>query len=494
MSQGEKKLLEFINHFTRFCFAIPVPDQTAETVARKFVSEVILEFGTPKYLLSDQGTQFVSHLLKETCKLLNISKLQTTAFHPQSNGICERFHKSLVDMISHFVAKDAQRWDEYVPYAVMAYRRTPHSVTRFSPYYLVYGREMRLPVEDDLRIKRKVDEVNYEQYVRELAEKLKAANQIVKRENKKGQQKSKQYYDRKAKMRNFEKGDYVYVYNPAAKQGAARKFACSWEGPYPIVEKLSQLTYRIRKDDGKLVVVHVNRIKECRVRFELPKPPLTRKRSNKEKTRKERQERTRRETRIEENVGDHLALESGTPHRSKRVERRNQCNRNTGQPPYLFRSRRAKSDAQVIQEIINEDLESALDLNEDEASSSDSDDVWMPPPSRPPTVRRGVERIRVRGQDQGRSRDERVSHREQEHRELLRGTEPNISRRDEVRSQQENVLHTDENEISVLRETNENEILSDTENISVNSLEETRGNREISENINREMCKLKMKI
>jgi len=58
-------------------------------------------------------------------------------------------HKLLIDMLSHFVMKDAKNWDEYVPYAVMAYRAMPHSTTRYSPYYLVYGREMRLPIEDD---------------------------------------------------------------------------------------------------------------------------------------------------------------------------------------------------------------------------------------------------------------------------------------------------------------------------------------------------------
>ena len=58
-------------------------------------------------------------------------------------------HKLLIDMLSHFVRKDAKNWDEYVPYAVMAYRAMPHSTTRYSPYYLVYGREMRLPIEDD---------------------------------------------------------------------------------------------------------------------------------------------------------------------------------------------------------------------------------------------------------------------------------------------------------------------------------------------------------
>ena len=90
---GNKYILTVIDHFTRYCFAIPVPEQSAERVAHEFVHNIILQFGTPKYLLSDQGTQFLSRLMQETCKLLKIKKLQTTAFHPQSNGIVKNFTK-----------------------------------------------------------------------------------------------------------------------------------------------------------------------------------------------------------------------------------------------------------------------------------------------------------------------------------------------------------------------------------------------------------------
>jgi hypothetical protein len=66
----------------------------------------------------------MSALMQQTCRLLKIQKIQTSSYN--ANGICERMHKLLVDMLSHFVRKDAKNWDEYVPYAVMAYRATPH--------------------------------------------------------------------------------------------------------------------------------------------------------------------------------------------------------------------------------------------------------------------------------------------------------------------------------------------------------------------------------
>jgi transposase InsO family protein len=136
---GNKYLLTFVDHFTRFCEAIPIPTQETEVVAREFVLRIITQFGVPKKLLTDRGATFTSALMKGVCKLLGIQKLQTSSYHAQANGICERMHKLLIDIISHFVNKDAKNWDKYVPYAVMAYRATPHCSVKYSPYYLVYG-------------------------------------------------------------------------------------------------------------------------------------------------------------------------------------------------------------------------------------------------------------------------------------------------------------------------------------------------------------------
>jgi len=101
--RGNQYLLTFIDHFTRFCDAIPIPSQNTETIAREFVTKIITQFGVPKKLLTDRGANFTSTLLWETCRLLKIRKLQTCSFNPQANGICERMHKLLVDMLSHFV-------------------------------------------------------------------------------------------------------------------------------------------------------------------------------------------------------------------------------------------------------------------------------------------------------------------------------------------------------------------------------------------------------
>jgi hypothetical protein len=263
---GNKYLLTFVDHFTRFCEAIPIPTQETEVIARKFVVRIITQFGVPKKLLTDRGATFTSALMKEVCKLLKIQKLQTSSYNAQANGICERMHKLLIDMISHFVNKDSRNWDKYVPYAVMAYRAVPHCSVKYSPYYLVYGRELRLPIEDDWRPKRQEQagkKGDYDEHVSQLAMRLYEANQAAKKQSKLSHELVKKYYDKNAREIQLKKGDLVYLYNPVAKRGLAKKFEYKYQGPYTILEKISPLIYRLQTEEGKSIVVHVNRLKRA---------------------------------------------------------------------------------------------------------------------------------------------------------------------------------------------------------------------------------------
>jgi len=165
------------------------------------------------------------------------------------------------------VRKDAKNWDEYVPYAVMAYRAMPHSTTKYSPYYLVYGREMRLPIEDDWKpssgnVNMKEDE--HEQHVRELAERLREANKTAGRQSKMSHDTAKRYYDRHTRVERFKKGDYVYVHNPVHKRGKAKKFSYQYDGPFEVEQRISSLIYKVRLGDGTSTILHVNRLKRAK--------------------------------------------------------------------------------------------------------------------------------------------------------------------------------------------------------------------------------------
>ena len=108
---GNKYIMIVTDYFTRWTEAFALPNQEALTIARALVDEFISQFGLPRQIHTDQGTQFESKLFQNLCELLDIDKTRTTAFHPQSDGLVERFNKSLEDMISKYITVDQRSWD-----------------------------------------------------------------------------------------------------------------------------------------------------------------------------------------------------------------------------------------------------------------------------------------------------------------------------------------------------------------------------------------------
>ena len=115
-----KYLLTFIEHFTKYAEAIPTSDQSAETCARVYASQIVTRHGTGSKLITDQGRAFMSAFFQETCKILGIHKVNTTSYHPSSNGMIERLHSTLHTGLSHFVNSANNNWDVLVPFFLMA--------------------------------------------------------------------------------------------------------------------------------------------------------------------------------------------------------------------------------------------------------------------------------------------------------------------------------------------------------------------------------------
>ena len=171
-------------------------------------------------------------------------------------------HKLLIDMLSHFVRKDAKNWDEYVPYAIMAYRAMPHCSTKYSPYYMVFGRDMRLPIEDDWKPHsndKNSGENDYEEPVRILAKRLHEANKVAGQQSKLSHDTAKRYYDRQVKLEQFNEGDLVYLHDPTHKRSKARKFSYQYKGPFEVEKKISPLIYKVRMADGTSAITLILR-------------------------------------------------------------------------------------------------------------------------------------------------------------------------------------------------------------------------------------------
>jgi hypothetical protein len=115
--EGNKYILKFQDDLSKYVVAVPIEKQDAEMVARAFVEKIVLTYGTPQILQMDQDANFVSEVFKNTCKILKIKKIQSTAFRPESQGSIERSHHVLAEYPRHYVSEDQTNWDSWVPFA-----------------------------------------------------------------------------------------------------------------------------------------------------------------------------------------------------------------------------------------------------------------------------------------------------------------------------------------------------------------------------------------
>ena len=162
--QGNQYVVVFQDFLTKWPLVFPVPDQKAVRLARLLAEDVIPTFGVPESLLSDRGTNLLSHLMKDVCTLLGIKKLNTTAYHPLCDGMVERFNRTLKAMLRKHAAKFGTQWDNYLPGVLWAYRNTPHESTKEKPSFLLFGFDCRSPMEAALLPPQTVTPANASDY------------------------------------------------------------------------------------------------------------------------------------------------------------------------------------------------------------------------------------------------------------------------------------------------------------------------------------------
>jgi hypothetical protein len=261
-SRGYRYIIVFIDHFTRWVEAFPMRKNDAETCARLLVEQIVCRYGAPQKLLSDRGSPFLSSLAYKVYKLMNIHKLNTTAYHPQTNGMVERFNSTLVAMLAMYVSIDQKDWDRYIPYCVFAYNTSRHEMNRFTPFFLLFGRQATLPVDVFCR----VDNAPYlsmNEYAQDIIRKMRIAHSLARR----NQREINNAIHTKALAKpppQFRPGDLVMMHFFPRKAGLTPKLSLLWRGPFEVVEKLAPVTYRIRVpgiNSQLSYVTHVNRLK-----------------------------------------------------------------------------------------------------------------------------------------------------------------------------------------------------------------------------------------
>jgi len=144
---GNCHVVVFQDYLTKFPLVFPVPDQKAVRLARLLVEEVVPLFGVPESLLSHRGNNLLSHLMTDLCKILGTKKLNTTAYHPECDGMVERFNRTLKSYLRKHATTYGNQWDKYLYGVLYAYRNTPDESTGEKPSYLLYGMDCRTPTE-----------------------------------------------------------------------------------------------------------------------------------------------------------------------------------------------------------------------------------------------------------------------------------------------------------------------------------------------------------
>ncbi|XP_072030629.1 uncharacterized protein [Amphiura filiformis] len=255
MTTSKKRyILVIVDYATRFPVAVPLSNIRSSTIAEE-LSNLFCFVGIPDELISDQASDFKSKLIEQVCELMSITHLFSTPYHPETNGLVERFNGTLKSMLKTLTPDQFKTWDKYVPYFCFAYREVPQSSTGFSPFELLYPYPVRGPLEivKQAWTNQDPDEMGIVKYVADMRSRLADMMLSVHSNMNDAQVKQKTWYDQKARLRTFESGQQVLVLLPSE----ASKVAAEWQGPYVVTKKISDHNYEITMGK-KNKILHVN--------------------------------------------------------------------------------------------------------------------------------------------------------------------------------------------------------------------------------------------
>lgn len=260
--RGNKYILVVSDYFTKWVESYGIPNQEAITVTEVLVREFISRYGVPLQIHSDQGTQFESTLFQTLCMYLGIEKTRTTAYHPQSDGMVERFNRTLENMLAKAIKNDQRAWDDVLPLVMMAYRSSVHDSIDETPTRMTFGRDIILPV--DLIVgspKQPPGSENLPNYISDLRDRLIKIHDVARGKLNQASGRQKRNYDTRRNFKFYQQGDLVLLYYNVRKPGVSSKLASPWVGPYQISSRVDDWVYRLALPGGRVKYVHHDQLK-----------------------------------------------------------------------------------------------------------------------------------------------------------------------------------------------------------------------------------------
>lgn len=228
--KGNKYIITAIDAFSRFAYAIAQPEVKVENILNFLTHEVISKHGVPESITSDNGPQFTSLKFKEFTQKLDIKHVRTSEYHPEANGMDERFNGSLVKILRNYIDSDQSVWDDKLPWALFIYNVTINESTQLSPYTILYGREPRLPLAPKPHSEEDSENYLVDPNTRELIMENARIN------SDKAHDKQKFYHDKERRDANFKPMELVLIKSHSIPRGDSKKLCPKWEGPFLITK------------------------------------------------------------------------------------------------------------------------------------------------------------------------------------------------------------------------------------------------------------------
>ena len=265
-SGGYEYILVVIDHFTRFAQAYATKNNSAKAAADRLFNDFVLRFGFPTKILHDQGREFENKLFHRLEKLSGVTRLRTLPYHPQGNGKVERFNRTLLHMLRTLPESQKHKWKDSLDKVVHAYNSSRNDATGLSPFYLLFGRLPRLPVDQMFGRSREDTRMNHTEYTEKWKVAMKDAYEMARQNISKSSEDGKKQFDRKVRFSSLQPGDRVLVRN-LSERGGPGKLRSHWKQEvHLIVEQKGDLpVFEVTPEGrkGKSRILHGNLLLSC---------------------------------------------------------------------------------------------------------------------------------------------------------------------------------------------------------------------------------------
>ena len=264
-SGGYENIVTAMDMFSRYLFAYPTSNQDAKLIAKVIINIMTMHAYLPKTLISDKGTAFMSHVIKEVAGVLSITLKHATTKHAQTIGLLEQSHASIKQALKVETGERRSLWHKFFNIAVLNYNTSYHTSIGCEPSRVFHGRIPYNVLDLKLGIRSQQQPIPTSQITQDDLEQTEMIHQDVRKNTMQAYIKYKAYYDKKANASKLKEADYVYILQPKADhQGSKIPFTeLRWIGPYIIEKVLPNNIYLVSKiGTNKTQVLHRMRMRQ----------------------------------------------------------------------------------------------------------------------------------------------------------------------------------------------------------------------------------------